>query len=212
MTNFETSDETAAVPLTRAGYRALHPAMIDRLCRLGRGLDPDQWTAPSLCEGWRVCDVFGHMSYGGITPLRRVVPMLAFRYRGNINRGSAVESRRYASGRSQAELMDAFEQASRHPVGIGRLIKADELFVDHVIHELDICRPLGLASELTGAELLAALDGAVRLATPLFAPARSAKGRRLEATDLDWAHGKPGDPVTRDTAENLLLFLGGRRP
>lgn len=197
--------------LTRADYRALHPAMTDRLCRLGRGLSPDQWTAPSLCEGWRVCDVFGHMTYGGVTPLRRVVPTLLFRYRGNINRGSAVESRRYADGRSQAEVMDAFERSSRQPVGIGRLVKADELYVDHVIHELDVCLPLGLEPELTGPELQAALDGAVGLATPLFAPARAARGKRLEATDLEWSSGDPGDPVTRDTAQNLLLLLGGRR-
>ncbi len=196
--------------LTRAGYRALHPAMIDRLCRLGRGLSPDQWTAPSLCEGWRVCDVFGHMTYGGITPLWRVAPTLLFGYRGNINRGSAVVSRRYADEHPQAELMDVFERSSHHPVGIGRLIKPDELFVDHVIHELDVCRPLGIDSELTGPELRAALDGAVRLSNPLFAPARAARGKRLEATDLGWSHGDPGDPVTRDTAQNLLLLLGGR--
>jgi len=203
---------TPPAPLSRVDYRALHPAMTDRLCRLGRGLTSEQWIAPSLCDGWRVCDVFGHMTYGGTTPLRRVVPTLLFRYRGNINRGSAVVSRRFADEHPQAELMDAFERSSHHPVGIGRLIKADELYVDHVIHELDVCRPLGIEPELTGPELRAALDGAVRLSTPLFAPAKAARARRLEATDLDWAHGDPGDPLTRATAQDLLLLLGGRRP
>ena len=167
--------------------------------------------APSLCDGWRACDVFGHMTYGGITPFRTIVPTLLVKHRGNLHRGSAVESRRYADGHTQDEVMAGFERASHHPVGIGRTIKSDELYVDHLIHELDVRRPLGLPGELSDHELRAALEGAVTISSPLFKPARAAAGRRLVATDLDWSWGDRGHPLTEDSAENLLLDLAGRR-
>ena len=43
--------------------------MTDRLAALGRSLTSEQWMSPSLCDGWRVCDVYGHMTYGGVTPM-----------------------------------------------------------------------------------------------------------------------------------------------
>ncbi|MFN0030502.1 MAG: maleylpyruvate isomerase family mycothiol-dependent enzyme [Acidimicrobiales bacterium] len=198
--------------LSKAEYKALHPAMVERMVQLGRGLTPEQWTTDSLCRGWRVCDVFGHMTYGGSIPLRTVVPSLLLRYRGNVTKGSAVESRRYADAHPQQELMAQFERSHAHPVGIAKLIRPNELFIDHVIHELDIRRPLGLPGAFSDVELRAALDGAVRLRNPMFKPAKAAADRRLEATDLDWTHGETGQPLTRDTAENLLLDLAGRQP
>ena len=46
---------------SKSDYRALQGLMTQRLVALGRSLTPAQWVAPSLCEGWRACDV-GHQS------------------------------------------------------------------------------------------------------------------------------------------------------
>ena len=191
-------------------YPTLNQAMTDRLVALGNSLSPAQWQAPSLCHGWRVCDVFGHMTYGGVTPLRTVGPVLLFKYRGNLNRGSAVESVRYADTHPQPVVIAELERSSHHPVGIGKLIKTNELHMDHIVHELDIRRPLGLATDWQADDIRAALDTAVRTKNPLIAPAKTADGLRFAATDLDWSHGPMTAPTIAGPAEDLLLAICGR--
>ena len=191
-------------------YRALYAPMIDRLTRLGRSLSATQWQSPSLCDQWRACDIFGHMTYGGVTPLPKVLPVLLFKHRANLNRGSAVESVRYANAHVQPNLMDEFERSARHPVGIGKLVKPAELHMDHIVHELDVRRPLGLATEWNADDLHAALDAAVVTKSPLIAPAKTAIGLRLVATDLDWSYGPPDAGRVEGPAEDLLLALCGR--
>jgi uncharacterized protein (TIGR03083 family) len=191
-------------------YVALQQPMMARLAALARSLSPTQWRSPSLCTGWRVCDVYGHMTYGGVTPMYRVVPRLLFVYRGNLNRGSAVESVRYADTHDQAELIAEFERSSADPVGIGKRVKPNELYVDHIVHELDVRRPLGLTTEWSRDELLAAIAAAVGFKSPLIAPAKKAAGLRIVATDLDWTHGLAGSPTVEGPAEDLLLAVCGR--
>jgi uncharacterized protein (TIGR03083 family) len=196
--------------LTKQDYKALQGPMTERLATLGRSLSPDQWRAPSLCDGWRVCDVYGHMTYGGVTPMHKVLPILLFKHRGNLNRGSGVESVRYADAHPQEAVISEFVRSSTHPVGIGKVIKPADLHMDHIVHELDIRRPLGLASEWSDGDLRAALDAAVRVKSPLIAPAKIAKGLNLVATDLDWSYGPVDAPEVAGPAESLLLALCGR--
>jgi uncharacterized protein (TIGR03083 family) len=82
--------------------------------------------------------------------------------------------------------------------------------MDHIVHELDIRRPLGLPTEWNDNDLTAALEAAVRTKTPLIAPAKKANGLRLVATDVDWSHGAIGAPEVSGPAESLLLALCGR--
>jgi uncharacterized protein (TIGR03083 family) len=191
-------------------YPALKGPLIERLTALGRSLTPEQWRAQSLCDGWRVCDVFGHMTYGGITPMYRIVPILLLKYRGSLNRGSAAESVRYANEHPQQEVMTEFERSHEHPVGIGKVIKPADLHFDHIVHEMDIRRPLGLPSQWNTDDMRAALEAAVRAKTPLLAPAKIAKGLHLVATDLDWSYGPSDAPEVSGPAESLLLALCGR--
>jgi uncharacterized protein (TIGR03083 family) len=192
-------------------YPTLHAAMTERLVGLGSSLTPQQWQSPSLCEGWRVCDVFGHITYGGVTPLRTIGPILLFKYRGNLNRGSAVESVRYADTHAQPVVVAEFERSRHHPVGIGKLIKTDELHMDHIVHELDIRRPLGLPTEWQSDDVRAALDTAVRTKNPLISPAKTAQGLRFVATDIEWSHGPSDARRVEGPAEDLLLAICGRR-
>ncbi len=196
--------------LSAIDYSALHRPMTERLAALGRSLSPAQWVAPSLCAGWRVCDVYGHMTYGGVTPMRKVAPVLLFKYRGNLNRGSAVESVRYADEHPQPALIAEFVRSSYDPVGIGKRIKPHELHMDHIVHEIDIRRPLRLAGEWNADDLRAALAAAVRTKNPLIAPAKSAHGLHFVASDLDWSHGPDNGPEVEGPAEDLLLAMCGR--
>jgi uncharacterized protein (TIGR03083 family) len=92
--------------------------------------------------------------------------------------------------------------------GIVRVTPARQLLVDQMVHHQDVRRPLGLAREIPGDRLRAALEAAPAVAGPVRAKKRAA-GLRLEATDVDWSTGT--GPVVRGTGEALLLALTGRQ-
>src|SRR5690606_18647488 len=47
------------------------------LADLAAQLGPDDWDHPSLCEGWRVRDVYGHMCVGHTYPLPKLLAKVA---------------------------------------------------------------------------------------------------------------------------------------
>ena len=87
------------------------------------------------------------------------------------------------------------------------MIPASEGVVDHVIHHIDITRPLGRPTTTSPAARRAALDKIVTLGGFVRAKAR-ARGLRFAATDLDWSWGT--GPLVSGVAEDLLLALSGR--
>jgi uncharacterized protein (TIGR03083 family) len=197
--------------LDAADYDGLLHELNHRLIDLGRSLTHDQWLAPSLCEGWRACDVFGHMTYGGSVPLYKAVPRLLLKYRGNLANGSKMESIALANATDQPGLMARFAASCAHPVGFGKIIKVRDLVLDHTIHELDVRRPQGIEGALPPEVLIGSLAAVATATSKLFAPAKVAKGLRLVATDVGWTSGEPGEPTVEGPAEDLLLALGGRR-
>jgi uncharacterized protein (TIGR03083 family) len=83
--------------------------------------------------------------------------------------------------------------------------------MDHIVHELDVRRPLGLATEWQTDDVRAALDTSVRTKNPLISPAKTAQGLRFIATDTSWSHGPPAAPTVEGPAEDLLLAICGRQ-
>ena len=192
-----------AVDYDRFRYDEL--AAISEFCHT---LEPYQWDTPSLCDGWRVRDVIGHMSVGYTTPMPAMVAKLA-RYGFNVPKASKAESIAFASSRTPEELLDVFDSIPRDRVrkGIARVIKPTEGLLDHVVHHQDIRRPLGLPRQVPEERLVAALDVAPILSGFVGSKVRAA-GLRLEATDVDWRHGDGA--LVRGTGEAILLALTGR--
>jgi hypothetical protein len=52
-----------------SGFATLRAREAGRPVALGEQLPSAQWVAPSLCHGWRVCDVYGHLCCTVSTPL-----------------------------------------------------------------------------------------------------------------------------------------------
>ncbi|MBX3285411.1 MAG: maleylpyruvate isomerase family mycothiol-dependent enzyme [Actinobacteria bacterium] len=96
----------------------------------------------------------------------------------------------------------------RTTCGISKLIPNREGFIDHFVHEQDIRRPLGLPAPTDDDRLVAALDAAVSVRSPMFAPAKRVKGLRLEASDVDWSHGD--GPLVQGPAEAIVMAAAGR--
>jgi len=180
-------------------------ASISEFCHT---LEPAQWDAPSLCEGWRVRDVIGHMTVGYTTGLPAMVGKMA-RHGFSVPRASRVESVRLASRCSPGELLARFDSIVEDRIrkGITRFIAPAEGLLDHVVHHQDIRRPLGRPRAIPEERLVAALDVAPTLSGFVGSKAR-AEGLRLVASDVDWSAGS--GPEVRATGEALLLTLTGR--
>jgi uncharacterized protein (TIGR03083 family) len=167
------------------------------------GLSPEQWEQPTLCERWRVRDVVAHvLSYDELTPWQLV--------------------RRFAKGRLLPERINAIgvsEYASRSPEQLGELMRTCIpprglasgfggmiALLDGMIHQQDIRRPLGIGRVIPPKRQQRVLDCALR--SPAVRGARRARGMRLVATDLKWAHGS--GPELTGPAEALLMAMAAR--
>ena len=148
------------------------------------------------------------MLTGYTTPMPKMLAKVAS-YRFNIDKASAIESRVLGSAHSPAELLEMLTAVQRENTkkGISKVIPTDEGLVDHVIHHLDITRPLGLPTTTNETNRRAAMARVVTLGGMVRAKGR-AKGLKVTATDLEWSWG--AGPEIRGTADDLLLALSGR--
>lgn len=167
------------------------------------GLDPDQWATPSLCGGWSVHEVLGHLTAtAAMTPPRFFGRMIAsgFRFermaRRNIDaetaNGPAVTLARFW------ELRDA----SSGPPG-----PVDSWLGETLVHAEDIRRPLGIAHTYP-------VDALVRVAefyrgsNLLIGGKGRVAGLTLRATDTDWSAGE--GPSVSGPMLDIVLAITGR--
>ena len=178
------------------------------LCTTLAQYDDEDWDHETYCDGWRVRDVVGHMLVGYTTPMGSMLVKVASK-RFDVDRASAVESVAYGSSHTPTELLEELRRVERDDVrrGISRMIPASEGVVDHVIHHIDITRPLGRSTTTSPEARQVALDKIVTLGGFVRAKGR-AKGLRFVATDLDWSWGS--GPTVSGPSEDLLLALSGR--
>lgn len=171
-------------------------------------LTPEQWRTASLCEGFTVADVVGHLALARAVPLWTVLVQLA-RFRGDLDRLSYVESRAFATEHGPSALTEIFiRETQRRPErGLARIEPARRVLSDALTHRLDVCWPLGIEVDVPAARMVACLDAVVRLRD--WGCRRTAKGLALRATDVNWAHG--AGPTVAGPAQALLLAIG-RRP
>ena len=105
-------------------------------------LRPEQWDAPTLCDGWRVREVVAHTTMPFRTSLGRTLVELA-KARGDFNRMADRCARRDAvrlSARKAARLAAGQRRTSVAPPGGG----VHGALAHDVIHGLDITVGLGL--------------------------------------------------------------------
>ena len=163
------------------------------------------WTAPSLCSGWRVREVVAHMTM----PFRYRAPRLLtelVRSRGNFADMADRVARRDARA-PIGTLLDGWRTNENHPWkppggGVKGALTHD------VVHGLDITIPLGIEHPVSESALRVVLDHAT---TPLSLKhfGLDLTGIRLEADDLEWTFGD-GQPL-RGRARHLLMVLMDRR-
>ena len=186
------------------GYWAAVQAMRLTVADLLEDLAPSEWERPSLCAGWRVRDVAGHLS---LVPTITTWEMVRAAPRGGFNphRINTLLARRYGDRPPDAIVARIREHAGRQ--GTARVLDVRDSLFDVVVHSQDIALPLGRAVEVPVASARAGLDRVWEMGWPFHAERRLA-GRLLRATDTDWERGE--GPVVEGTALALLLLLTGR--
>lgn len=176
------------------------------LAGLLESLDVEQWTAPSLCDGWRVRDVAAHLTHSHMNPVRAIAEAVksGFRFDAMISRLGREDRR------SQSEIVAAL----RAMAGARKKVPGTSVqqpLIELLVHGQDITVPLGIDRLMP---VDAALEAAKKLSGmtfPLNAQRRLA-GIRLVATDADFAagDGTGEDTEVRVPIREIVMILAGR--
>lgn len=175
------------------------------LADLVAGLTPEQLATPSLCAGWTVQDVAGHLAgtlTGSLTEFFVAMARSGFSFARANTRMTKAQG-----ARPVAELVATLrEHADSHFVPPGMDWTAP--LTDTMVHREDITVPLGLPSERPVASWLVALDFLVSPRARRGFVRGLLPGVRLVATDADWSHGT--GPEVRGPAAALALAVTAR--
>ncbi len=175
----------------------------ESLLSLLESLSPAEWDQPSLCTGWRVRDVVGHM----VSETTMTIPQVALGVIGvgfRLNRYIESDARRRGSIPVD-DLVEEFRVAvgaRTHLRGLSSL----SMLVDIVVHSLDIRRPLQRRHQVPASRM-------VRVATDVysskfFAGQKLFRDLQLTATDSDWTAGH--GPSISGPIGSLILAMSGR--
>lgn len=167
-------------------------------------LSPGEWDAASLCEGWRVRDVAGHLA---LVPTVTTWQMLAAapRARFDPNRINTLLALRAGSAPTFQIVQELRNHADDRTTA--KALDSRNALFDAIVHGQDISIPLGRTLPVPVDFTRRALDRVWAMGWPFDAQRRLA-GRTLTATDTDWTVGS--GPEVTGSALSLLLLLTGR--
>lgn len=158
----------------------------ERLASALRTLEPEQWETPSLCPGWRVRDVVGHLLALGAYYRGALAPVAGLARSGfRPNVFVAEDARRRAESLPVEELPDALERTAFEEGIVPRvhpwpLVPLPEI----VVHGQDVRRPLGIPHDIPTERLRAAGEFLWRVGHVALRR-KKVRDIRFEATDVE---------------------------
>jgi uncharacterized protein (TIGR03083 family) len=167
------------------------------------GLPAEAWSTPSLCAGWSVQEMTGHiLSAAEQTPAHFYRELISARFKFDVftDRGA-----RRLGALSPSVLIDRLRDrttTTNHPPA-----PVMAMLGEIVVHAEDIRRPLGLAHQAPEEALVAVADS-YQKSNLLLGAKRRISGLRLRASDAAWTTGD-GPEVTGPLA-SLVLAMTGR--
>ncbi|NNH72077.1 maleylpyruvate isomerase family mycothiol-dependent enzyme [Nocardia uniformis] len=168
------------------------------LVELLRSLTNEEWETPTLCAGWRVRDLVGHLQTDTVSLPNYL--LMTVRAGFAVDRVNQALVDRFAALPPQ-ELVDRLAGSNGWFTRFSPGLALSDMFV----HQQDIRRPLGRPrTEIPAGRLLAVLN----YPDPFAKPKRYLRGLRWEATDVDWTKGS--GPLVRGPGEALALAMVGR--
>jgi uncharacterized protein (TIGR03083 family) len=100
-----------------------------------------QWASPSLCPGWTVLDVLGHMtSTAKLTPVQFLTRMVASGFRFGVMTRRNIDAETSESPAATLAEFRRVHTSTTAPPG-----PVDTWLGETIVHAEDIRRPLGIA-------------------------------------------------------------------
>ncbi len=168
-----------------------------------QSLSAEQWETRSLCPGWSVRQVFGHMTATAkMTPPKFVAKLAKAGFK--FHEMSARDVARETAGTTAEQLAEFTGQvdATTHPPG-----QLDAMVGEVIVHGEDIRRPLGVSHSYSAAGIIRAANF-YQSSNLLIGAKKRIAGLTLRATDADWSTGS--GPEVSGPAISLLLVMTGR--
>ncbi|HJQ48700.1 MAG TPA: maleylpyruvate isomerase family mycothiol-dependent enzyme [Amycolatopsis sp.] len=162
-----------------------------------------QWQTESLCQGWSVHDVLGHLTSTAKMTLPQFLLRLAgsgFRFNSMADKNIARET----AGGPDATLAEFRRVRSSTSAPPGPV---DTWLGEAIVHAEDIRRPLGIRHTYPAESMQQAADF-YKGSNLLIGAKNRIAGLRLHASDTDWTTGS-GPEVTGPML-SLLLAMTGR--
>jgi uncharacterized protein (TIGR03083 family) len=198
-----TEEVVAGPTMSRLDVRfAVHRERL-RLAAMLDELAPAEWEHASLCPGWRVRDVVGHLVLGPESTVGSMVVDFG-RARGYVHRVIRDSARRKGAERTTTlvgELRGAADSDHRLP-----FTSHLEPLVDILVHGQDIAIPLHRVLSMPVND--AAVAAARVWQTRLFGARKRMHRIRLVADDVAWSRGD--GELVEGSIEPILLALTGR--
>lgn len=167
---------------------------------------PDaDWDEPSLCAGWTVRDVVGHMiATANMTPPRFVAKLAGVGF--NFQNLTRRDIQHFTAGKTNVELVEALRlrvAARTAPPG-----PAASWLGETIVHGEDVFRALNGYREHPVEHVIAVADF-YKNSNLLIGTKNRINGVTLVATDTDWRHGV--GPEASGPAIALVLAMTGRK-
>lgn len=181
-----------------------------RRARLGfadlvAGLDSDELATPSLCVGWSVRDVVGHLVLASNPPKARLLAAV-IRARGSYDRAMDRLSRAEAT-RSFPDLVANLRANATSRFTVAGVGPRGPL-TDVLVHTVDIAVPLGLSWNAPPEAVRTGLEFVTSGRARAFVPPGQLSGLRLHAPDVGFMWGEGA--TMSGTGIDLLAALCGR--
>src|SRR4051812_37645878 len=168
------------------------------------GLSDEQWRTPSLCEGWTVQQVLGHMTAtASMTP----PVFLGHLIGAGFNFGKLAQKDIDAqTGGTPADTLERFKAqatSTKHPPG-----PTDTWLGETIVHSEDIRRALGMKHDYPTAAVTRVADF-YKGSNLLIGAKKRIEGLTMRATDAEWSTGS--GPEVAGPTTSLVLAMTGRK-
>ncbi len=169
-----------------------------------KSLTDDQWKTPSLCSGWSVQQVLGHMTATAkLTPPAFFAGLIGSGFRFSAFTQKAIDREAAGSGADTLARFASEVTSSKHPPG-----PATSWLGETIVHGEDIRRPLGIDHEFPTHALIEVADF-YKGSNLLIGGKKRAAGVTFRATDAEWSTGTGAE--VSGPMQAIVLAIAGRK-
>jgi uncharacterized protein (TIGR03083 family) len=169
-----------------------------------KSLTDDQWKTPSLCDGWSVQQVVGHMTATAkLTPPKFFAGLIGSGFRFTAFAQKAIDREAAGSGADTLARFTSEVMSTKHPPG-----PTTSWLGETIVHGEDVRGPLGIAHDYPSDALIAVADF-YKGSNLLLGGKKRVDGLTLRATDADWSSGS--GPEVSGPMKAIVQAIAGRK-